>query len=328
MFYKTEDIVASAKRSEFFPTGQTTFSDPDDLIAFANEEMQTKLVPAILSVREDFFLSSQQINLQANLSTYPVPERAVGNALKDLLYMPSAAAPSVMYPLPKTTVHDLQVGSQGSGNPGQFYIQGDEIVLVPTPSSSQGAIVSYFFMRPNRLVSTSQCAKITAIVVGATQTTLTVDTDLTASTLATVISSGSLVDLLSAKSPFLLWNQDVSVQSISSTQVVLNNSDVQDAALNTMPRVGDYVCPAQQANIPMVPQEFHPILSEMIAYRALKALGDINHMQVCKVHINEMLQNAYKLIAMRVEQEQDVVYDRGSILNAVGLPSFGSAVRN
>lgn len=327
MFYKTEDLIASAKRSEFFPVGQTTFSDPDDLIAFANEEMQTKLVPSILSAREDFFLTKKQINIQGGLNRYALPERAIGNALKDLLYMPNATDQTTLYPLAKTTIHDIPSWGNGNVSPGQFYLEGDDIIILPTPSSTQGALLPYYFARPNQLVSTTSCAKITAVTVGPIQTTLTVNTDLTNANLTTPIAASSLIDLLSAKSPFKLWSSDVSVQSITSTTIVLNNSDIQDAASNTLPKVGDYVCPAQQANIPMIPSEFHPILSEMIAYRALKAIGDVNHMQVVKAHIQEMIQDAFKLIAMRIEQEMDVVYERSSILNSVGLPSFSFAVK-
>lgn len=323
--YLTEDIVSSAKRSEWFPLSQTTLVDPDDLIALANEEFQTKLVPAIMSVREDFFLATKQVNIQANLPNYTLPERAIGNAFKDLLYMPNASDQAAKYPLPKTTIHDVQTWSAGAAVPGQFYMQGDQVVLNPTPSATVGALLFYFYARPNKIVPTSSVAKITGISVGVSQTTLTVNTDLTA--LATPVGVGSLVDLLRAKSPFALYNMDVSVQAITSTTITLNNTDVQDVVGNLLLQVGDYICPAQTANIPMVPQEFHPILGEMVAYRALKGVGHKDQMMACAANITEMMKNAFKLIGMRVEQEQDIIFERWGILGAISAPNFAFATK-
>jgi hypothetical protein len=318
MFFKTEDLISSSKRSEFFPTGQTTFVDPDDLIAFANEEMATKLVPAIMTIRQDFFLESKQVSIQASLQTYSVPERAIGNAFKDLLYQASATDSSYRYPLAKTNPHDVGLWNQSDSNPGAYFLQGDQVYLVNKPPQSVGALVFFYYARPNKLISTSSAAKITAVSSASGTTTLTVDTDLTGS-----LTTGALIDFLSSKSPFRLWAEDVAITSISTTQIQVATSALQDGAGNVTPVVGDYICPAQSANIPMIPSEFHPILAEMICYRALKALGHTTQMQVCQAHINEMLQGAFKLIAQRVEQEVDVVFERNGILGAVGMSGLG-----
>lgn len=329
MFYKTEDIVAAAKRSEFFPTGQSTFADPDDLVAFANEEMQIKLVPLMLSAREDYFLAPPKyVPLKNSLDHYAIPERAIGNDFKDIFWVPKAFLPGtttvdqtnsvVRTPLPKQQVHDARSYIGANGMPSGFYMRGDEAVLVPVPSGLSGteALAFYYFMRPNRLTPTSNCAKITAISTASGVTTCTVDTDLTSAGTATLqLASGALVDIISATSPFRPRAIDVTIQTISSTQFTFTATDIQDESGTTTPVVGDYICTAQTTNIPFFPQELHPILSEMICFRALKALGLLPKMQACAQNIKDMLQGTLHMISNRVESEPDVVFDSAGFLS-------------
>lgn len=314
MFYTTDDLVAAAKRSEFFPVSQSTFTDPDDLIAFANEEMMMKVVPLILSEREDYFLTTLTRGLVSSVNHYALPERAIGNNFKDIFYLPNKTDLTNKYTLSKIQVHELSYGFNSQTVPARFHLQGDEVVIVPTPTSLSGTegILFYYFQRPSKLVSVSSCAKITGVSSAAGTTTFTVNTDLTGS-----ISVGTNVDFLSGKSPFRNWATDVPVTAITATTIAVATANVQDESGAVEPISGDYISLAQQACIPMIPQEFHPILSELVCYRAMKALGATEHLQVLAANIKDMMQNALKLMSNRVESEVDVVYDRDSILNTM-----------
>ena len=323
MFYFTEDLITAAQASALFPTSQNTFGT-SVLIGFANEELLGKLVPKIHSVREDFFGTTANIPLRSGVSRYPIPERALGNALKDVFYVPNITQPLVRYILSKVHVHDLQSFRGSTGTPGAFYMEGDMLVLTTPPQTVTG--VEYlkvaFYQRPSQLVSTSACAKITAITVGASQTTLTLNTDLTS-----VLNVGDKIDIQKARSPFLLWSTDVVIQTVSATQIVVNNVDIADEGGTALPTVGDWVTKALYCNIPMIPQEFHPILSEMIAARTMKGLGDSEKLASANAGIAEMMNAAIKLIANRVEGEPDVVYDSQGILSSVNVFGFRSVLR-
>jgi hypothetical protein len=93
------------------------------------------------------------------------------------------------------------------------------------------------------------------------------------------------------------------------------------------PIAGDYLCPAQFSNIPMMPQEFRPILAELICYRALKALGALNKLQACADYIKDMISGGDTLIESRVEDQVEVVYDRFGLLNTVGVFGYSNVVR-
>lgn len=324
MMYLTEGLVAAAKRSEFFPTGQTTLTDPDDLIAFANEEMQTKLIPALMSVRQDMFRAREIVPLQGGLNHYPIPERAVGSAFKDLWYLPDPATPWVKRPLRKVDAHNEDRFDMSQGIPSVFNLEGDEVILIPTPAPNSGAIMFTFYERPNQLIPTASCARITGISSAGGLTTLTVNTDLTAQVVDTPLVNGAKVDVLASTSPFRLWAKAAVIQSITATTIVLNTVDVSNEIGTVEPQIGDYVCPAQRTCIPMIPQEFHPILAEMICFRALKSLGAAQKLQICSENIRDMVKNLVGLVANRVEAEVDVVYDRDSLFN--GMPIATSQI--
>ena len=51
------------------PISQITFSD-DDLLAFADEEMQIGIVPLLMSVREDYLVTFKEDNITSNKTSY------------------------------------------------------------------------------------------------------------------------------------------------------------------------------------------------------------------------------------------------------------------
>lgn len=310
MFFLTEDLLNSTKVRTFAPISQTTFSDAD-LTLILNEELQTKLVSDIQGTREDFFLTSLPQNLVAGISAYYIPARAIGNALRAVTYVDQQGNESA--PLNRVPVERAYLFANANSIPIAYTIQSDQIVLLPRPSLSAGQVRVYYAQRPNQLVATTSCAKITGVSSAAGVTTFTVNTDLTLS-----LPVGSAVDFLRTKSPFMLWAQDVVVTAITSTTIAVQSAGVQDANLVVLPGVGDYICPAGQANIPQIPQEFHPMLAQMAAVRVMESLGDMQKYQAAAQTLQVLRKEAMKLIKNRVESAPEKVDSRGSLLGRIG----------
>lgn len=321
MAFFTEDLVANAKLSEFFPTGQGTFTDPDDFITFANQEQWSKLCPWFVSVKQDYFKRRKYVTLQSGLNHYAIPERALFNAFKDLWYVPNTTQPYNKTPIPKIQEHDEDLYDVAQGTPTVFDVEDNEVIIIPTPGSNMGSIQFSYYERPNRIVPVTSCAKITAIS-GTTTSTITLDTDLTGS-----LSAGSKVDFLCATSPFRLWAKDIALVSINATTATVTTSGIQDGASNVLPIVGDYLCPAQTTCIPMHPLEVHAILSEMICSRVLKALGLQAKLQACNANIADMLKNALTTIGNRVDAEVDTVFDRSGLISFLGGGGYSTTMR-
>lgn len=303
MQYLTEDLLSSIKLRAMVPTSQATFQDAD-LIMLANEELQLKLVSDIMGQRENFFLTNQSTGLIAGVDTYTMPSRAIGNSLKVVWYVDAQGAKSK---LTLKDVDELPDAIQTQSVPNMYYIQGDRIVI-PMPTSSVGQIRFDFFARPNKLVATSTCAKIQGSTVSGGLVTFAVDTDLTAS-----LSVGSLIDVVSMTSPFVLWGFKVPITAITSTSIQVSASQVSDAAGNLLPIATDYICPTGTANIAQVPQEFHPVLAQMVANRLLFALGDQAKYQLGMATLKEDRQNALSLIKNRVELSPQFVANSGFV---------------
>ena len=296
-----ESLVASAKLRSFAPTSQNTFQT-SDVISIANEEMSLKLVGDIFTLREDFFLTSKDVALTAGVDRVSIPKRAIGNTFKSLWYVDG----TVRHEITSANETDVASFSGSTGIPGKFHIEGDEVVLLPTPSSTTGYVRFRYYAKPNELVETSECAKITAVSSASGTTTFTVDTDLSGS-----LSVGSYVDFVSSKSPYLLWADEVAITAVSATQIQVATTGVDDGSGAVEPQINDYICANGYSNIPMIPVEFHPVLAQMVAVRMLAGLGDLEKWQAAKAELKEMRDESTSLIKNRVETAPKVLPGQG-----------------
>jgi hypothetical protein len=308
MSYLIEDLLESAKKRSFAPISQSTFSD-DGLIEIANDELLLHLVADIMQVREDFFLTTKDVALVAAVKHYGIPERAIGNALKAVFYKDAAGRLSP--PLPRTDIDAADIYALETGDPQKFYFEGDEVVPVPTPAASSGYLHMAHYQRPNRLVATSECTKITDRTAGASSMTFTVDTDLSAA-----LAVGDKVDIVSAASPFMLWARDVVIEAITATTIQVALSDVVNEASVVEPQVGDYICAKGTSNIPMLPIEFHMILAQMVACAMLHSLGHTDKLNAAEGRLNKMRVAAGLLVKNRAESSPELLKPRNNILGA------------
>lgn len=315
MILTTDDILTSIKTRGLVPTGEPTFSDTN-FIQLMNEEIGLTIVPDILSVREDFFLQKSSITISGSVSLYPIPQRALGNVLKKVFYVDGSGN---RYEIPRRQIVDLVfTNATTEGQPAGYMMQGDYIKIMPMPASGSGTLEVWYFERPNRLVATSSCTKITAVSSVGGTTTFTVDTDLSASW-----STANTLDFVNYQSPYILWSKDVALTAVTSSTVAVATASVYDeSSTSVLPGVGDYICLAGQSNIPMIPEEFHPIIAQTVVARSMEALGDLQKLQAVNGKLQEMRQAAISMIANRVEAEPVHILNRSSILNHVSGRSF------
>lgn len=310
MSFLIEDLIESVKRRGYIPISQNTETS-DALTERLTDDLLLAITPMIESVKENYFLDYKRIAITANKSRYPIPARASGGAIKDVWLCDSAG--NRFRTMPKVDVHNLQGYQTGGSHAVEFLVFGDELMIFPTPSQTSGYIEIWFYLRPNRLIATTSCAKITGVSTVAGVTTLTVDTDLTAS-----LSTGDKVDFLSAQAPFLLWAYDVAITAITSTTIEVSAADISDELSAVEPVVGDYICPAGFSNIPMVPQEFHAVLAQKTAASTLLSMGDVQKSQAADSLYAQMMGSCLKLIANRIEGEPEVIMNRDGAINFIG----------
>jgi hypothetical protein len=293
MAYFVEDLLESIKSRSLAPISQSTFTDAK-LVSMADEELQLKMVSDLISVREDFFLTEESTSIIAEVENYPVPSRAIGNALKQVFFIPTGTTTKI--PLVRVDSERVEYFQTDGSEPRKYYILGDEIILLPTPQTACGSLLFVFPAKPNTLTQTLNCAKITAKISNVTTASFTVNTDLSSS-----LAVGDYVDFLSASAPFKLWKYRAQITQITSSLIEVAIADVTNAAGTVEPLVNDYIVPTGTSNIPQIPISHHAILSQMVVVRLMESLGDLNKMNAARATLNEMRMEASKLVKNRVE---------------------------
>lgn len=302
----TEDLINSTISRTLAPISRQTYQDAN-IIQFLNEEMGNYIVPQIQKIREDLFMHSTEIQLVSNLPKYRIPERASGDALKLVFWKDSGDSRRQM---PRVKVSDLdRLWNQGGNIPSGIFLEGSWIRVVPVTNIS-GQLEVWYYQRPNELVLTSKVGGITAVSSSLGSSVFTVDTNL-----INDLAIGQKIDFLSSSSPFVLWAQDVVITAISSTQITVDTSAVSDESSTVMPQIGDYICPARKANIPQIPQEFHPVLAQAVACRLLQGLGDLNKEQSAQATRDRMMQECLSLVENRIEDSPEVVFNKNGLVN-------------
>lgn len=308
MVKTTDDLLESIKLRSMAPTSQTTFNDTR-LLTLMTQELRSYVVPKIIGVREDFFLDYKDTAVTADRQLYPLVERAIGNSLKALTYIDTNGNENPVY---RTEINAIRQFTT-AGSPTHFLLMGDNIRALPVPSTDGGYLRQYFFRATSELVKTNAVGLISTVAKGATQTVFTIGTDLTSS-----VSAGDMVDFQSALSPFQLKNHDVEVQSITSTTVTVNNTDIEDAAGEVRIVAGDYLCQRLQTNIPQVPIDYHTLLVQRVVVKIYESLNDSKKYMLAAQDLKEMERDLFGLIKSRVEAQPKKVKNRG-ILDSIGM---------
>lgn len=292
MGFLVEDLIESVKDRSFAPISQSTFED-DDILRILNEELSLSLVSKIQRQREDFFVTRSTTQLVGNKDHYLLPKRAIGNALK-ALFIVDVGGNKIL--LTRREIDRIAEYSATAGESSEFYFEGDEVVLVHPPATGAGSLLFIFSRRPNKLIGTTSCAKITAVTSLAGTTTLTVDTDLTAD-----LAISGEIDFTRKDSPFTIWSEEVSITGITASTIQVATLDISDVDGTVEPGVNDYICPSGFTNIPMIPEEFHPVLAEFACARMLRSMGDMQKWQASAAVAKELMNEALDLIKNRAE---------------------------
>jgi len=157
--YKTSnDIIETVKRNGAIPIAQVTFSN-DDILAFANEEMDISQVPSVLQYHESYFTYTDTVPLEDQKSRYPIPERAIGMSFRALYWQDQSGN---LYEMTQINPDDQSYFQRNVGaNQAihKYFVEGNDVVLTPLQlNNPTGSLVFKYFLRPNRLVVDERAA--------------------------------------------------------------------------------------------------------------------------------------------------------------------------
>lgn len=189
-YYTSTELIEAIKRKIAVPNVQVSFTE-QEFLDFANEEMFLSQIPSILQFHEEYLVYVQTVPLENGVSRYDLPDRAIGMKLRDLFYQDVQGN---LYPMANIGLGnaDLYSHNGGANTPRNFYIEADEIVLVPTITGSvTGNLVEKYYLRPNSLVLNERAAICNSFVKLITVTNLSVFSGDTLTVDNTVLTAGT-----------------------------------------------------------------------------------------------------------------------------------------
>jgi len=162
------ELIEAVKRKIAVPLNQRTFTETD-ILSFANEELMISQVPDILQYHEEYFVYSEDVELQSNVERYPIPERAMGMKLRDIFYVDNNGN---LFEMTRINPDDKSYWQRESSTINlmqKYYIENNDVVLAPfNISQPTGSLRFTYFLRPNQLVLNERAAISEAFVKNVT----------------------------------------------------------------------------------------------------------------------------------------------------------------
>lgn len=286
----TTALLASVRQRAMLPDSPSAGTTDTDLLRYATEELQSRLTPWLLRVREEYLVDTQETAVVAGQAAYRVPSRAVGGKLRDVVLVRGRNLRS----LPRLAPEDVEFLPE-AGQPQAFLMRGANVVLVPAPDSAGDTLRLTYHRRPARLVLPEEVATASSVVGDAVTAT---------GTLPAGFTNGALVDVVRGTSPFEVVAAGVALADVGVTTFTL--SDVE---------AGDYVCLTGTSPVPQVPEELHVLLAQQVAAKVLEALGDDAGLQRARAVLADAEGLALAAVSPRVEGEPKLIVTRRGLLH-------------
>jgi hypothetical protein len=295
-YMTSAELLSSIKLRCAAPISNVTFSDAD-LLSFADEEIELKLLPSIMAVKEEFYVTLSNIPLVAGQNNYEIPYRAIGNKIRSIFYEQS---PGNLISLAHIPVEHMNLYTSNA-YPYQFsgfMLENDHIRLLPAiGTGNTGTLVLRYYLRPNSIVAMSRGARIRSI--DRTTGVIEVSNGSTgANTVPSNITITGQIDFIKGKSTNKTYSFDIDPASVNASggTITFATTDIPSELV-----VGDWICNAGETVIPQVPPELHVMLAQAVACRVLESLGDTQGLQNANQKLAEMETKLLSVIDTRVE---------------------------
>lgn len=290
----TTRFLEGVKRRISNPANQVLLDD-EDMLDMADDVMQLSIVPLMLSVRQDYYVTSEDEATVANQAEYSIPYRAIARGLRDLKLRDAAGSTR---DLSLIALEDAHLYRQNTDVIG-FYFKGDKIVLVNTPTVSTLTLEKWYNRAPSKFCLVDDAGLVTNIS----------GNNVTINAVPSTFVAGAVIDFVQGKSGNSILDMDVEILGVNGAVISFTSGDVPSSLV-----VGDYISLAQTSPVLQCPDEIQPYLETETAIHILQALGDFENMKVLKEHAAEELKAAKQLLEPRISGENTKIINRYSLL--------------
>jgi hypothetical protein len=297
--WTTDDLVSAIKRKVQSPSGGFQLTD-QQVLDTAWEETMKRIVPPVRAVREDYWTTTTDVSITANVNYVRVPPRASQTTFTDVWLVLADGSTKPMTRIPVERRYPFATEQTGP-EPTWYVLEGDKCIMAPTPTGSGMSLRFMYDRRPSRYVPVSSCALISA--VGAT----------TLTTSGGTWSANEVVDVVQADSPF-----DVMLQSTTCTQSAGTFTFAAGVLTNKGIAVGDYVADAGYTCVLPLADILHPALVDFTAAALMSEIGDYERSASLRDEIGSYYEALINTLAIRVSGDPPRIFNRHSPIRQYG----------
>lgn len=207
-------------------------------------------------------VTADDVPVVSGTASYLIPSRAWSGSIRSVSLV--QASSGTVTPLDYVDTADIDYYQESASWPVRpvYTIEGDTIVLLPTPTDSSYSLRVRYLRRPSRMILTTSCALISS--VGAS-----------ALTVASYPSGWSSLDIDVVRSTHHATplEDDVSVAASGGTTLTRGSGSFATSGVLAV-AAGDYACPVGYTCVPQVPENVLGWLLELTARDVCVALGD------------------------------------------------------
>lgn len=277
MAFDTTRLIAQVTLHGGLPTGRF---EVEELLDIAYDTMLGEIVPEIIDIREEYYVRKHDDSIVAGQADYPIVSRALAGTLRELKLISGGSA---INDLDRRDPEDIS--AVRTGTPDGFYLQGNDVILDPTPDSALGTLQQSYFIRPSKFVTVASCAAITAIDTATRTVTVSIPSGW---------STTDTFDLVKGRAHYDPLAIDLEASSVGAGSITFV------ADLPSKLRVGDYVTKAEETCFPHMFPEGHMALAMATAAAALQSIGDPRG-ELTAGKAKMLIENFKRLIAIRVQ---------------------------
>jgi hypothetical protein len=286
------------------PLSNNTFQ-PADIVTLMGCNLSLGVVPLIKKTQQNYFVMNVDVPIVAGKSSYTMPTRAIGNALRDVVLLDASGNEVALNNLEREYIK-VQFPFNFVPSIWSFgqYVTANEINLYNTLVQSYTAYTLRFITerRPGELTLSSNCGQISAITGNV----------LTLSYVDPAWTTATTFDIINPLPPFQSIADDATVTLINGYQITLTT-------VPTGLAKGQWICPAMMSCIPQIPYEFFPLLIEMTVADVARALDMSQLLAATNASIAEFKANALALARPRVTGSPKIIINKDSFnRNAFG----------
>lgn len=298
MAYTSDDHVAAVRlRGQLPPVSADGKLSDADILTLTDEAMRDELLPLTRTLRGEYGVVDSDTPIVAGQPDYVIPSRAQGGSLRALYLMRADRTQGELLDEVSIEVVERYRLSGGIGWTGKpvFAIEGDRVVVLPTPTTSTGYLRFRYYLRPGRLVPVASCAVVSSATSSAITTSATPP-----------VTTGEPFDVVQAKPHF-------AALAIEASGTVLVNT-ISGLTLERVPVAGDYVCDTDTTCVLQLPVELHPVLLQTTLVRVFETLGWLQEMAAAQMVLERKIAAARASLTQRQEGAPKRVIRHGSRL--------------